>query len=217
MFRNNLAVILLLLILVSCSSSKKDTLGDIDGPKWIIDPYAISEDKDEIAAVGMSDGCFGGLKVSIDQAKADAAANIASQIEVRISKITEDQVDRIQTQNQSKQNVQNNVSNSSDQITKKFSTVTKTAVDNVKIAGLQYTNIWTNKNGENINNCVVYTRAVIKYNKIKDYFKNNGEIYQTLLNTGIEKAYADAWIKGIINGIDNPQNNVAKQSPILNN
>ncbi|MEN9781873.1 MAG: hypothetical protein RL208_23 [Pseudomonadota bacterium] len=118
------------LFVVACSSSK-GKLDKINGPDWIFDPYAVkTNDKTEVAAVGVSEKTAGGLRMQIAQAEADARVNLANQISSFMARVTRDAMSKHEA-----------VLKQED-IKKQFIQISEQSVRDVNLAFSNRTHIW---------------------------------------------------------------------------
>jgi len=172
--------VILSIIVVACTG--RGSLDKIGGPAWVFDPYAVSKDKNEIAAVGISDPSHGGVKMQIAQAENDALGNLASQIQTKVDKVVEDSVNQEQNIKAGEQNKKEVVAKSED-ISKKFSAVTKNIVDKLPLSGARRTDIWQDpKTG------TLYVRMVMDVERVQAHFKKSVQMYQNLGAEGVDKS-----------------------------
>lgn len=180
------------LIVVSCSKNK-GALDDIGGPKWIFDAYAVSKPTSGLAAVGISDKTKGGIKMQITQAENDAIANIASQMQTKVSRVVEDRVNQIYNVSSSETEKSNspNASSATEEVKKSFSSVTKNIVDNIPVSGFKRTDIWLDpKVG------TLYVRVEIDFQRIGDHFNKMVSMYRKV--DGVDKKNVDRLINAVL-------------------
>ncbi|QED23933.1 LPP20 family lipoprotein [Candidatus Deianiraea vastatrix] len=165
--------------IIACSG--KGSLDKIGGPSWIFDPYSVAKDKNEVAAVGISDPTQGGVKLQIAQAEADALGNLASQIKTTVDKIVTDSISKNENIKAGKDGKKDVVAKD-ETIEKKFSSVNSAIVDKLSLAGARRTDIWQDpKTG------TLYVRMVMDIARVEDHFKKSARMYKALENEGVDK------------------------------
>ncbi len=128
--------IVLLALVVSCGKKEekpkpKDigSLQNLQLPEWVIDPSI----EGMVSAVGIAPNTAGGIKMQIAQAEADAMANMAAQIQTKVSRVTKESMRRA------------GVATGGDQqeaVDSYFAQATKSIVKDVPISGAKRKNIF---------------------------------------------------------------------------
>ena len=147
-------------LLQSCGDSKKEheksfvetgKLSQLNLPEWVIDPSV----EGKIAAVGIAPKTVGGIKMQIAQAEADAIANMATQIQTSVSRITKESMRRAGVSTEEK---------TSEVVDQYFAQATKNIVKNVPISGAKRKNIY-----QSPSDGALYIQMVIDQGAVKEY------------------------------------------------
>lgn len=148
-----------LLLLTACPSKKpqeapKPDLGSLQQlqlPDWVMDPTV----EGMISAVGIAPKTAGGIKMQIAQAEADAMANMASQIQTKVSRITKESMRRA--------GVATEVKNE-EAVDSYFAQATKSIVKDVPISGAKRKKIFQSPIDGSL-----YIQMVLEPVGVKDY------------------------------------------------
>ncbi len=178
-----LSFIALAVLFVACN--KRGNLDKLDLPEWVFDPYAISKDSTELAAVGIAEKSeILGLKEQIEKASLDGIGNLATQIKVRVDKVVEDSVTQeISGQSGKTAGAVAAQTAKLEVAMKKFSAVTKSVVDGLDISGFRRKEMY-----ESPKDGTLYVRVVIDIKKVENHFKNNVKMYNELKAMGVNEA-----------------------------
>ncbi len=176
-------------LLIACAG--KGALDKIGGPSWIFDAYSVSKSPKEIASVGISDMSHMGIKLQIEQAKASAISDLRGQIETKVNKIVEDSA--LGTSNATTTGQKDKaVTTKSDEVQKKFSTVTKNIVEG-SVFGARVTDIWQDPNSG-----VMYVRMVMDSEKVSEVLRSSVTMYQKLGDAGVDQATVKRITDGLL-------------------
>ena len=155
--------VILSLIFFSCAKDvkkveevKNNNLSNL--PSWVLNP----EVENGVAAVGIASKSRGDFKFQIAQAEMDAKANIASQIQSEISRVTKEAL------REAKVNDVNDVENV-------FSQATKEVVKNMPLSGATRINIFKDNDG------TLYVHMMLKNKDFSSYLKNSQKVYEDRL------------------------------------
>lgn len=171
--------------LIACASSNK-----LGGPAWIFDPYAVSKNSSEIAAVGISDMTAGGIKMQIAQADNDAVNNLRAQIETKVDRIVTDVMEGssdIKATGDKQAQVQK-----VEDVKKRFSAVTKSFV-NGSVFGAMRTDIW-----QDPNTGTLYVRMAMSSTRVGEALKSSIGMFQKLGESGVDKETVKKLTDGIL-------------------
>lgn len=124
-------------------------------PSWVLDP-AIER---KIAAVGMAPRSRGGLQFQIPQAEADARANIASQINTEVSRLTKNALREARIADQ-------------DDIENIFTQVTKNVVRKIPLMGARRINMYKDPKSDEL-----YVHMAIDSEMVAEHFSKNRQLF----------------------------------------
>lgn len=159
-YRTLLLTCSLALVFSLSSCSNKGKLDKIGAPGWVFDPYSVSSGKGEVAAVGISDSSKGGIKMQIEEAQANARAEIANQILSEVSRITKDAMRKTSV-------------DGIEDVQKIFSQATKEMVDKLPISGSRRTHIWQDPKTDSL-----YIRMALDGKKVSEHLSSSMELYE---------------------------------------
>ena len=160
-----LPILVIILSISACSKVKEPVAGidykeeDISKlPKWVLDPTV----KDGVGGVGIASASKGGLMFQIPRAENDAKANIAARIGSEISRITKNSL------REAGINGQSDVENF-------FSQATKDVVRQIPLSGVKRVNMHQAEDG------TLYIHMVLKEEDFSKYLQNGKRIYKDRL------------------------------------
>lgn len=177
-FRANFGFFLILFLCVSCTGAKHNALPEYPG--WVADPYSVSKDKMEIAAVGVVT-CFGPLDhigLQMSRAELDARSGIADQIMTKITRASEVLFDAAQSGDTHVSHIKIGTTKTSKDepsvVTRmNFKQVIKESVNELPVVGATRTHIYRDKE-----NNMLFIRMVLKSDRAQRYI--DGVILRTL-------------------------------------
>lgn len=191
---SNVICLGLLLLLPSCFPKKKDEAKDIGQlqqlqlPAWVLDPSI----QGYVSAVGIAPKTAGGIKMQIAQAEADAMANMASQIQTSVSRVTKESMRRagVATGGQSNEAVDDY-----------FARATKSLVKNVPISGAKRKNIF-----QNPMDGTLYIQMILDQTVVKDYLtESSSAVARGMANFNATQktiAFTENSMKELFNELD---------------
>ena len=151
-------IIISILLTVSCASKTKKVeeanLGNV--PAWVLDPKVDGT----IAGVGIAPKSKGGLQFQIPQAEADARANIASQINTEVSRMT-------------KNALRESRIDGFDDVENVFSQVTKNVVKKIPLMGARRINMYRDPVEGTL-----YIHMSIDNEMVAEYFEKNEKMFK---------------------------------------
>ena len=156
--------VILSLLVFSCAKNgskpanevKNDNLSNL--PAWVLSP----EVEGGVAGVGIASKSKGGFKFQVAQAEMDAKANIASQIQSEISRVTKNALREAKV-------------NEADDVEDVFSQATKEVVKNMPLSGATRINIFKDDEG------TLYVHMILKNKDFSSYLKNSQKVYEDRL------------------------------------
>jgi hypothetical protein len=182
--------VLLISFLSSCSKDK-GSLDSIGGPEWVLDPYANSKNSNDVCGVGISDSTIGGLRMQISQAESDGRANIASQIKTNITKTVEDYVLSNKSAVKGVDNKGNPSVISNEDVSKKFSDITKNVVEELPLSGAIRKNMWQDpKRGD------LYILMCMDSDRVQKHLESSLKLYENDKKFKISNDMSSAIIAG---------------------
>ncbi len=166
--RSSILIATVLFSMSACSKKAPEdqkpqmaTLATQQLPAWVLDPSIPGT----ISAVGIAPSTQGGIKVQIAQAEADARANIASTIEVRVSRVTKDAVEKANVDNK-------------EGFMSSFSQATKEIIKDVPISGAVRKNIYKDPSDGTL-----YVLMALNQDIVKQYMTSRADAINSALQT----------------------------------
>jgi hypothetical protein len=125
------------------------SLQNLQLPEWVIDPSV----EGMVAAVGIAPKTVGGVKMQIAQAEADAMANMAAQIQTKVSRVTKESMRRAGVATGG---------NEQEAVDSYFAQATKSIVKDVPISGAKRKNIFQSPIDGSVYIQMVLDQSVVK-------------------------------------------------------
>lgn len=157
--------LLCVLSLFAVSCGKKESpvqkesgsIQNLQLPDWVIDPHV----EGMIADVGIAPKTAGGIKMQIAQAEADARANIAAQIQTKVSSITKESMRRAAVASEKGE---------TEAVDSYFAKATKSVVDQVPITGARRKNMFQSPVDGSL-----YIQMVVDMEPVRNYLIQSSE------------------------------------------
>lgn len=160
----NFVVISLLSVgVISCGKKqqtpqeKSGAMQNLQLPDWVIDPYV----EGKLSAVGVAPKTAGGIKMQIAQAEADARANMASEIQTKVSRVTKESMRRAAVASQTGE---------TEAVDSYFAQATKSIVKEVPITGARRKNIF-----QSPIDGTLYVQMVVELAPVRDYLVQSSQ------------------------------------------
>ncbi len=134
-------------------------LQQLNLPEWVINTKVDGV----ISSVGIAPRTLGGLKMQIAQATEDAKANMASEIQTKVSRVTKDSMRRAGVINKGEKQ---------EAIDEYFAQATKSIVKNVPISGAKRTNMWQDPATGDL-----YIQMILDQTNVKEYLVQSADTF----------------------------------------
>ncbi len=161
---NLLALASLVLLLASCSGKVEepkvqDMAGDLsDLPSWVLSPQS----DEGVTAVGIAAPSRGGIQFQIPKAELDGKANIASEIQSKISRLT-------------KSSLRSAGVNENEDVESFFAQATKEVVKDLPMSGVRRINTYRAKDG------TLYVQMLLSNKDYTAFIENGQKTFESML------------------------------------